>query len=106
MAWRTAFQLPPGICLVPSATIPVIDVFADDDEVGSGDGLGVVEFFKKGIGGRATGASFGGEEFQENRNAGSGDGFILVPIRSGIRLGTKKSYGSELFYAVEDFGGG
>lgn len=46
--------------VVPAELIPVVDVFAEDDDVGGGDGL-VAEAEKECVGGRATGASLGGE---------------------------------------------
>lgn len=53
--------------VVPSEVVPVVDVFAEDDDVGAGDGLVAIELREEGVGGRATGAAFGGEEFDENR---------------------------------------
>ncbi len=41
-------------------------MFAEDDQWSAGNGLEVIQFLKEGVGGRATGTAFRGEEFYEN----------------------------------------
>jgi len=47
-----------GETVAPAEAVPVVDVLAENDDVGSGNGLGTVELSEDGIGGRATGAAF------------------------------------------------
>lgn len=72
----------------PAEMIPVIDVLADDDQVGSGNGLLLVQRFQQAIGGRTTGAAFGGEQLEKNRNAGRGSG---IDVGRGSRQTRQKS---------------
>ena len=55
--------------IAPAEVIPVSDVLAEDDGLGAGNGLFGVEFFEKTVGGRAVGAAFRGEQFDQNRYA-------------------------------------
>ena len=55
---------------MPAEGVPVVDVLAEDDDVGVRDGLVAVELGEEGVGGRATGAALGGEELDEDRECG------------------------------------
>ena len=52
---------------MPALTIPVIDMFFEDDDLRVGDGLFGVESGKELVCRRATGAALGGEQFDKNR---------------------------------------
>ena len=67
----TLGELVGGEAVVPAELIPVVDVFAEDDDVGGGDGL-LAEPEKERVGGWATGAALGGEELYEDRGARGG----------------------------------
>jgi len=59
----TLGELMGGEAVVPAEGVPVVDVFFEDDDVGVGDGLVLEEMREESVGGRATGAALGGEEF-------------------------------------------
>ena len=63
-------ELVGGEAVMPAELVPVIDVLAEDDDVGGGDGLFVVEAGEEGVRGGTTGAALGGEELDEDRGAG------------------------------------
>lgn len=65
-----------GEAIFPGA-VPVVDVFAEDDEVCAVVGLLLVEVLYEFVGGRATGAAFGGEELEKYR------GFVLCAGSEG-----------------------
>ena len=48
---------------MPAERVPVVDVLFENKNVRGGDGLVLQEMRKQGVGGRATGAALGGEEF-------------------------------------------
>ena len=52
-------ELMRGVGVSPSVVVPVINVFAEDNEVGTAHGLGAIEFFQQGVGGRAARAALG-----------------------------------------------
>ena len=57
---------------MPAEAIPVVDVFLECEDFSGSDGLLLLESCQKSVGGRATGAAFGGEEFDYYRCAGGG----------------------------------
>lgn len=65
-------ELGRGIDVFPAVLIPVVDVFAQDNEFSAVDGLGLVHAADEFVNGRAAGAAFGGEEFEEDGDAGGG----------------------------------
>jgi hypothetical protein len=73
----------------PAEVIPVIDVLFESDDFGAVDGLVFGQFFEKGIGGRATGTAFGGEEFDDDGLPGSGIGEL------GMSGGVRRPAGRE-----------
>ena len=52
--------------VVPTETVPVIDVLFENEDLDAVEGLFVAELLEEGIGGRTTGAAFGGEEFDDD----------------------------------------
>jgi hypothetical protein len=50
--------------------VPVGDVLAEDDQLGTGNGLGLVQLLQDDVGGRTAGAAFGSEELNENWGVG------------------------------------
>jgi hypothetical protein len=58
-----------GETVVPAKAVPVVDVLAEDDDFCGGDWLILEEMGEEGVGGRATGAAFGGEELDEDGSA-------------------------------------
>ena len=58
-----------GEAIVPALFLPVIDVLLENDDVGVGDGLLLLECSQELIGTRAAGAALGGEQFYQNRRA-------------------------------------
>jgi hypothetical protein len=67
----------------PAEVVPVVDVFFESDDFGAINGLVFRQFFEEGIGGRATRAPFGGEEFDDNGLPGSGIGEL--GMSGGVR---------------------
>lgn len=63
-------ELVGGEAVAPAEGVPIVDVFAEDDDVGGGDGLFMQQAREEGVGGRATGAALGGEELYEDGRAG------------------------------------
>src|SRR5579862_5741770 len=59
-------ELPRGIGILPADIVPVIDMFAEDDHLRRGDGLGAIQFFQQGISRRTARATFGGKELDEH----------------------------------------
>jgi hypothetical protein len=51
--------------VAPALVVPIIHVLSEDDCAG-------VQFAKKLVGGRTTGATFGSEQFYQDRNSGGG----------------------------------
>jgi hypothetical protein len=64
--------------------VPVVDVLFEGDDFEAAERLLVGELFKEGVGGRATGAAFGGEEFDDDGLLGGGGG--------GVRSGTQERW--------------
>ena len=65
--------------VTPTEMIPIIDVLFESDDLDAVEGLLLAELLEEGIGGRTTGAAFGGEEFDDDGlffgvSAGGGDG--------------------------------
>ena len=58
-----------GEAVVPTKIVPVVDMLAEDDDLGVLNWLIVVKLREEGIGGWATGAAFGREEFYEDWRA-------------------------------------
>ena len=56
-------ELVRGEAIVPAERLPVVDVLFEPDDVGGGDRLLALEAGEQSVGGWATGAAFGGEEF-------------------------------------------
>ena len=54
-----------GVGVVPAEAIPVVDVFAEDDELDAGEGL-LIELGQDAVSRGTTGAALGGEEFDED----------------------------------------
>jgi len=54
-----------GEAVGPAVAVPVVDVLFESDDFDAVEGLIGAEFCEEGIGGRATGAAFGGEEFED-----------------------------------------
>ncbi len=65
-----------GEAVLPSQFIPVINVFAESDDLGAGDGLAQIKIDQQSVGGRATGAALGGKQFDQNGNP--------VRLRAGL----------------------
>ena len=69
--------------------VPVGDVLAEDDQLGTGNGLGLVQLLQDDVGGRTAGAAFGSEELNENWGVGvrcgggRGFGVGLRALRGG-----------------------
>ena len=59
-----------GEAVVPTERVPVVDVLFEDEDFGRGDGLVFEQAGEQGVGGRATGAAFGGEEFDQDWSTG------------------------------------
>jgi len=59
----TLGELMGGEAVVPAERVPVVYVLLEDDDVGGGDGLVLEQMREESVGGWATGAAFGGEEF-------------------------------------------
>ena len=55
-----------GKRIAPAVLVPVVDVLAEHDDGGSGNGLFAVELGEQAVGGWATGAALGGEELDED----------------------------------------
>ena len=52
--------------IFPAVVVPIVDVFAEDDQLRSRNRLKSVYFLQQGVGTRATGAAFGGEKLNQN----------------------------------------
>ena len=61
-----------GEAVGPAQAVPVIDVFAENNEIGAGHGLGTIENFQKPVGRRTTRTSLGCEQFQQDGTAAGG----------------------------------
>ena len=77
-----------GERVAPALAVPVINVFFEGDHFDTVEGLGAAKTREIGIGGRATGAAFGGEELDDNRltggsGIGGGPGRMAGPIGEG-----------------------
>jgi hypothetical protein len=78
----TITVVPEGIRVLPSDIIPVVDVFAEDDQVRLGHRLGPIQLSKKGIGGRATRAAFRSEKFDQHQCPRGADARLSVGASS------------------------
>jgi len=75
--------LPVGVlarseAVVPLDALPVVDVLAEDDDVGVLDGLIVIELRQQRVGWRATGAALRGEELYQDWST---DGWSRLRVR-------------------------
>ena len=70
----TAGKISGGERVGPAERIPVIDMLFERKNFDAVKRLFVGEFFEQGIGGRATGAAFGSEKFDDDGLAGGGVG--------------------------------
>jgi hypothetical protein len=90
-----------GKRIAPAELIPIVDVFAEDDDGGSGEGLFVVEFGEETIGGRATGTALGllamRFAWDSMLRAAARRLWLRAPGRRGLRLifgGGKVTFGA------------
>jgi hypothetical protein len=68
----TLGELRGGKTVMPSLTVPVINVFFKDDDVGGWNGLLTLELAEESVGRWAAGAALRGKEFDEDWLAGLG----------------------------------
>jgi len=79
VGFLAASEVGRGERVAPAEVIPIVDVLFESDDFGAVDGLFLGQLFEERIGRRATGAAFGGEEFDEDGSSGRGIGrFRLV----------------------------
>src|SRR6266702_3095217 len=82
-------ELVGGEAVVPAERVPIVHVLLKDKDVGVGNGLVFEQMRQECIGGWATGAAFGGEEFDDDRSAGR------VGRRSGAQVGVRVVRGKD-----------
>ena len=72
VGFLAASEVGRGERIAPAEVIPIVNVLFESDDFGSVDGLLLGQLFEERIGRRATGAAFGGEEFDEDGSTGRG----------------------------------